>query len=119
MKQVLFTLAVALGAIATAVTTPFGSFAQGGYPQRPITIIVPAAAGGPSDTVARLVAESMSTDLGQPVLIENFSGAGGSLGAGRVAKALPDGYTLLLYHIGVATFSALYPNLTYNPGQAF
>ena len=82
-------------------------------------MLVPAAAGGPSDTVARLVAEAMRADLGQRVVIENVGGAGGSIGAGRVAKAAPDGYTLLLYHIGVATFGALYPNLPYNPGEDF
>lgn len=91
--------------------------AQEAYPTRPITIIVPAAAGGPSDTVARLVAQAMSPKLGQQMLIDNRGGAGGSLGAGQVAKAAPDGYTLLLYHIGVATFSALYPNLQYNPAE--
>ncbi|OYX84263.1 MAG: hypothetical protein B7Y84_17145 [Azorhizobium sp. 32-67-21] len=83
--------------------------AQEAYPSRPITLIVPAAAGGPSDTVARLVAQAMSTKLGQQVLVDNRGGA--------VAKAAPDGYTLLLYHIGVATFSALYPNLPYNPAE--
>ena len=91
--------------------------AQEAYPSRPITLIVPAAAGGPSDTVARLVAQAMSAKLGQQVLVDNRGGAGGSLGAGQVAKAAPDGYTLLLYHIGVATFSALYPNLPYNPAE--
>jgi tripartite-type tricarboxylate transporter receptor subunit TctC len=107
-------------ALMTAVTMFSGpSFGQDAYPRRPITILVPAAAGGPSDTVARLVAEAMRADLGQPVLIENVGGAGGSLGTGRVAQAPPDGYTLLLYHIGVATFGALYPELRYKPGEAF
>ncbi|MTH80278.1 tripartite tricarboxylate transporter substrate-binding protein [Paracoccus aestuariivivens] len=87
------------------------------YPSRNITILVPAAAGGPSDTVARLLGEAMSKDLGQQVMIENAGGAGGSLGAGQVAKADPDGYTLLLYHIGVATFSSLYPDLPYDPSE--
>jgi tripartite-type tricarboxylate transporter receptor subunit TctC len=82
-------------------------------------MIVPAAAGGPSDTVARLVAEAMSADLGQRVVIENAGGAGGSLGAARVAKSEPDGYTILLYHIGVATFGTLYPNLPYKQEEAF
>lgn len=91
--------------------------AQGAYPQKTITMVVPAAAGGPSDTVARLVADAMGTDLGQRIVIENIGGAGGSIGAGRVAKAAPDGYTVLLYHIGVATFSALYPKLNYKPGD--
>jgi tripartite-type tricarboxylate transporter receptor subunit TctC len=119
MKRVLVTLATALGLVATATTFAGPSAAQPAYPNRPITLLVPAAAGGPSDTVARLVAEAMRADLGQQLVIENVGGAGGSLGAGRVAKAEPDGYTLLLYHIGVATFGALYPNLPYKPGEAF
>lgn len=89
------------------------------FPDKPITIIVPAAAGGPSDTVARLVAQSMGETLGQQVLVENLGGAGGSLGAGQAARAAPDGYTLLLYHVGVATFSALYPQLPYEPTSDF
>ncbi len=89
------------------------------FPDKPITIIVPAAAGGPSDTVARLVAQSMGETLGQQMLVENLGGAGGSLGAGQAARAAPDGYTLLLYHVGVATFSALYPQLPYEPQTDF
>src|SRR5215203_2359556 len=112
------TLAFAFSFVAAMLATDL-SMAQGAYPDKPITMIVPAAAGGPSDTVARLVAEAMGADLGQRVVIENVGGAGGSLGAGRVAKAAPDGYTILLYHIGVATFAALYPNLTYNPVEDF
>jgi tripartite-type tricarboxylate transporter receptor subunit TctC len=119
MKRVLLSLAAALGLATTVTMLSRPAVAQGAYPARPITMLVPAAAGGPSDTVARLVAEVMSADLGQRVVIENAGGAGGSLGAGRVAKAAPDGYTLLLYHIGVATFGALYPNLPYKPGEAF
>ena len=71
------------------------------YPTRTITIIVPFAAGGPTDTVTRLVAEAMQRDLGQQIVVENVGGAGGTLGAARVAKAEPDGYTLLLHHIGM------------------
>ncbi|MCM2435938.1 tripartite tricarboxylate transporter substrate binding protein BugD [Agrobacterium rosae] len=104
--------------LATASVVP-AAHAQDNYPSSPITIMVPAAAGGPSDTVARLVAQSMSKTLGQQVLVENMGGAGGSLGAASVAKADPDGYRLLLYHIGVATFAALYPNLAYKPIDDF
>lgn len=111
-----FTFAV--GLVAAAASADFAA-AQGTYPDKPITMIVPAAAGGPSDTVARLVAEAMSADLGQRIVIENAGGAGGSIGSGRVAKSPPDGYTLLLYHIGVATFASLYPGLQYNPSEAF
>lgn len=93
--------------------------AQTDYPTRPITIIVPFAAGGPTDTVARLVAEPMTRTLGQQVLVENVGGAGGTLGARRVAKADPDGYTLLLHHIGQATSASLYRKLAYNPATDF
>jgi tripartite-type tricarboxylate transporter receptor subunit TctC len=117
MKRVRSIITAALTTAATMLSG--AAVAQDAYPTRPITMLVPAAAGGPSDTVARLVAEAMSTDLGQRVVIENVGGAGGSVGAGRVAKAAPDGYSLLLYHIGVATFGALYPNLPYKPGEAF
>ncbi|MEP9353907.1 tripartite tricarboxylate transporter substrate-binding protein [Xanthobacter sp. KR7-65] len=89
------------------------------YPNRPITMVVPFAAGGPTDTVARLVAESMSKTLGQQVLVENVGGAGGTRGAGQVAKAAPDGYTVLLHHIGQATAATLYRKLPYNPATDF
>src|SRR3712207_5297424 len=82
--------------------------AQADYPERPITMIVPFAAGGPTDTVARLIAEPMTAKLGQQVIVENVAGAGGTLAAGREAKADPDGYTLLLHHIGLATSVGLY-----------
>jgi tripartite-type tricarboxylate transporter receptor subunit TctC len=77
--------------------------ARADYPERPITMIVPFAAGGPTDTVGRLVAEAMTQALGQQVIVENVGGAGGTLGAARAAKADPDGYTVLMYHIGQAT----------------
>ncbi len=110
-------LTAALATVAMAFAAP--AFSQDAYPSKPVTILVPAAAGGPSDTVARLVAEAMTKDLGQQVLIENVGGAGGSLGAGQVVKAEPDGYTLLLYHVAVSTFGALYPDLAYEPGTDF
>ena len=89
------------------------------YPDRTITVVVPFAAGGPTDTVTRLVAEAMSKDLGQQVIVENVGGAGGTLGAGRVANAEPDGYTLLLHHIGMATSATLYRSLAYDTLNAF
>ncbi len=104
MRPTSLGFAFALG-LVTACVNANPTAAQNAYPDKPITMIVPAAAGGPSDTVARLVAEAMSADLGQRVVIENAGGAGGSLGAARVAKSAPDGYTILLYHIGVATFA--------------
>ena len=73
------------------------------YPTKPITMIVPFAAGGPTDTVARTVAALMSKTLGQTVVVENAGGAGGNIGNEKVAKAAPDGYTILLMHIGIST----------------
>jgi tripartite-type tricarboxylate transporter receptor subunit TctC len=84
------------------------------YPNKPITLVVPAAAGGPTDTVARLIAESMTRTLGQTVLVENIGGAGGTLGMARVAKAAPDGYTIAVWHIAQATAPSLYSNLKYD-----
>jgi len=105
-----------------------GILAQGGalgvasgqsFPGRPVTIIVPFAAGGPTDTVSRLVAEAMGRDLGQTVLVENAGGAGGTIGAQKVASARPDGHTLLLHHIGMATTPSLYRRLPYDPIGGF
>ncbi|MBB3946849.1 tripartite-type tricarboxylate transporter receptor subunit TctC [Rhizobium skierniewicense] len=108
------------GAVAAAAVSLFAlSAAAQTYPQRNITMVVPFAAGGPTDTVARLVAESMSKDLGQQIIVENVGGAGGTLGAGRVASADPDGYTVLLHHIGMATSATLYRKLAYNTLEAF
>ena len=85
------------------------------YPSKVITMIVPFAAGGPTDTVARLLAQSMSKELKQTVLVENVAGAGGTLGAGRVARSPGDGYTVFLHHIGHSTAPALYRKLPYDP----
>ncbi|MER8581363.1 tripartite tricarboxylate transporter substrate-binding protein [Mesorhizobium sp. M1423] len=108
----------ALAAVAVAMLYPLAAGAQT-YPERTITVVVPFSAGGPTDTVTRLVAEAMSKDLGQQVIVENVGGAGGTLGAGRVANADPDGYTLLLHHIGMATSATLYRNLAYDTLNAF
>jgi tripartite-type tricarboxylate transporter receptor subunit TctC len=84
------------------------------YPNKVITMIVPFAAGGPTDTVARLIAGPMGKTLKQQVIIENIGGAGGTIAAGRVAKSPPDGYTILIHHIGMSTAPALYRKLPYN-----
>lgn len=105
--------AVALAALALSAAS-FGSASAQDFPNRTVTMVVPFAAGGPTDTVARLVAESMSRSLGQQVIVENVGGAGGTRGAGQVAKAAPDGYTVLLHHIGQATSATLYRKLPYN-----
>lgn len=106
-----------IAALCVALT-PSWALAQD-YPSRPVTIVVPFSAGGPTDTVTRLVGEAMSKDLGQQVVVENVGGAGGTLGAARVAEAEPDGYTLLLAHIGMATSATLYRQLPYEPLEAF
>ena len=114
------TLKTVLGLTAAfAVTLSSAAALAAGYPERTITMVVPFAAGGPTDTVARLVAESMSKDLGQQIVVENVGGAGGTLGAGRVAAAEPDGYTVLLHHIGMATSATLYRKLAYDTLNAF
>jgi tripartite-type tricarboxylate transporter receptor subunit TctC len=107
-----------LGALAFSAIAAAPAAAQQ-YPTRPISIVVPFAAGGPTDTVSRLVAEVMGRDLGQSVIVENVGGAGGTLGANRVAQARPDGYTLLLHHIGMATTPTLYRRLPYDPVNGF
>jgi tripartite-type tricarboxylate transporter receptor subunit TctC len=105
----------ALVALAFAASASWAA-----YPDKPITIIVPFAAGGPTDKVARDLAEVMRKSLAnQTVLIENVGGAGGTLGAAKVAKASPDGYTLLLHHIGMATSPALYRNMPYKTLEDF
>ncbi|HEY5900104.1 MAG TPA: tripartite tricarboxylate transporter substrate binding protein BugD [Burkholderiales bacterium] len=101
---------LALGATAIA----FSAAAQQ-YPTKSITMLVPYAAGGPTDTVARVVAQSMSKPLGQTVLVENKPSAGGILAPEQVKNAKPDGYTILIHHVGMATTPALYRQLRYNP----
>ena len=96
-----------------------GTAAAQAYPQKPITMIVPFAAGGPTDTVGRTVAMAMQKRLRQSVVVENVAGAGGTVGAARVANAAPDGYTILLYHVGMATAPSLYPNLSFDPQRSF
>ena len=90
------------------------------YPDKPVTIVVPFAAGGPTDKVARDLGEVLRKGLNnQTVVIENVGGAGGTLGAAKVAKAAPDGYTLLLHHIGMATSPALYRKMPYDTTNDF
>jgi tripartite-type tricarboxylate transporter receptor subunit TctC len=108
---------LALAAL-TALASTAGFAAD--YPgDKPVTFIVPFTAGGPTDKVARDLAEAMRKPLGGTIIIENVGGAGGTLGAGKVAKAAPDGHTLLLHHIGMATAPALYRNLAYKPLEDF
>ncbi len=95
-----------------------GVYAQQ-YPTKVITLVVPYAAGGPTDTVARLLAQSMGTTLKQQMIVENTVGAGGTIAANRVAHAAPDGYTIFIHHIGHSTAPALYRKLPYDPINDF
>jgi tripartite-type tricarboxylate transporter receptor subunit TctC len=89
------------------------------FPSRAITITVPFAAGGPTDVISRLMADGMGRNLGVPVVVENVTGAGGTIAAGRVAQARPDGTTLLMHHIGHATTATLYRKLPYDVENSF
>lgn len=109
-------LASALAAAGLWVTAAIG---EENYPARPITLVVPYAAGGPSDVIARLIGQSMSATLGQQIVVENVAGAGGTTGAARVATAQPDGYTLLIHHLALAAGASLYKNLRYDTLSAF
>ncbi|HEX2555553.1 MAG TPA: tripartite tricarboxylate transporter substrate-binding protein [Microvirga sp.] len=114
MKKLLTALATAIGLAAT------GAAAQGQYPQRTVTLVVPFAAGGPTDVISRIMGDHMSRTLGQQVVIENVTGAGGTVGVTRVMKAAPDGYTILMGNLGTQAASVgLYPNLAYDPRTDF
>jgi tripartite-type tricarboxylate transporter receptor subunit TctC len=111
MTRLSCTLVRAAGALlACSLTVPA---AMAAYPDKPIVLVVPFAAGGPSDKIARDIAESLRKPLGQTVVVENVGGAGGTLGTARVLRAPADGYTLLVHHIGLATAPALYKTLAY------
>lgn len=128
------TIALALAACGPGAGTPApatGGPATGGpgstpaasaaawTPTGPITIVVPFAAGGPTDTVTRTVAGPMGTALGQQIIVSNVAGAGGTLAAGQVATAAADGYTVLMHHIGMSTAPSLYADLPYDPLTSF
>jgi tripartite-type tricarboxylate transporter receptor subunit TctC len=112
---------VLLVAVALAVTACGGGSdgGAGGYPDRNITMVVPFSAGGPTDTVTRLVAKPMSAKLGAQIVVQNVEGAGGTVAAGEVSRARPDGYTVLMHHIGMSTAPALYADLPYKPLEDF
>src|SRR6266540_721377 len=113
MKRLLAVLSTILALAATS------AFAQN-YPTRPVTIIVPFAAGGPTDIIARIVGEYFSKSLGQQFIVENVAGAGGTTGITRGAQARPDGYTIMMGHMGThGAAPALYPNLKYDPTKDF
>ena len=104
-----------LQAAAIALAAAFAVQAHAQYPNHAVTLVVPFAAGGPTDVVARTLAQAMTRTLGQAVVVENKLGAGGTIAANYVAKAAPDGYTVFIHHNGMATATALYRKLPYNP----
>lgn len=107
---------IAVAALALAAS---GALAQG-FPTRPITMIVPFSAGGPTDIIARIVGDHMSRTLGQQVVVENVVGVGGTTGITRGAQSAPDGYTIMMGHMGThGAAPALYPNLKYDPAKDF
>ena len=117
LNRMLATCGLSFFAVAAAAIAP--SQAQD-YPTRNITMIVPFAAGGPTDVIARIVTAHMQQTLGQPIIIENVVGAGGTTASTRASKAAPDGYTLITGHMGTHAASVpLYPNLAYHPSKDF
>src|SRR5262245_38501525 len=108
-------------AAAGAALVLFASLAAAqSYPTRPVTIIVPFAAGGPTDIIARISADAFSKTFGQQFIVENIAGAGGTTGITRGAQAAPDGYTIMMGHMGThGAAPALYPNLKYDPTKDF
>ena len=112
MKKLLIALAATMGLAITAHAQT--------YPAHPITVIVPFAAGGPTDIIARIVGENMSKTLGQQLVIENVAGAGGTTGTTRAAQAAPDGYTIMMGHMGThGAAPGMYPKLRYDPVKDF
>ena len=114
LKAVILT---SVAALAAGLAAP--AMAQAPFPDRPISLIVPFAAGGPTDVVARMIAIPMSKSLGQTVLVENAVGAGGTIAATKVARSAPNGYTIFLHHMGMSTAPALYKKLAFDPLKDF
>lgn len=116
MKRRTLLAATAAGGLAAM---PLGSMAQA-YPSKPITVVVPFAAGGPTDALARILCQRMGEALGQQLIVENVGGAGGTIGVAKVARATPDGYTLAFTHMGtLAVNIALYKSLPYDSQKDF
>src|ERR671914_1288422 len=115
--------AIGVVSLVAACSDNVGGAAGGGdaegYPDQNITVVVPFSAGGPTDTVTRLIAEPMAAKLGTKVVVQNVEGAGGTVAAGQVARDKPDGYTVLMHHIGMSTAPALYQDLGYQPLESF
>ena len=116
-KKIKTWLGLAFG--AGLLTLQAAAVAENAWPDKPVTLVVPYSAGGPTDVVARLLAVPMGRSLGQTVIVENTVGAGGTIAPARVARATPNGYTLLLHHMGMATAPALYKKLPFDPLKDF
>jgi tripartite-type tricarboxylate transporter receptor subunit TctC len=118
-------MVAAIGVVSFVVACSDNGAAGGGggdagnYPDQNVTVVVPFSAGGPTDTVTRMIAEPMAKKLGAQIVVQNVEGAGGTVAAGEVARAQPDGYTVLMHHIGMSTAPALYKNLDYKPLEDF
>lgn len=110
-------MGIALGAALLPLHAP--AMAQTAWPDKPVTLVVPYSAGGPTDVVARMLAIPMGKSLGQTVIVENTVGAGGTIAPARVARAAPNGYTILIHHMGMATAPALYKKLSFDPLKDF
>jgi tripartite-type tricarboxylate transporter receptor subunit TctC len=109
-----------LAAAALVAATVLPAQSRAAYPERPITMIVPFAAGGPTDVIARIVGEHMSRTLGPQIVVENVAGAGGTTGITRAAQAAPDGYTIAMGHMGThGAAPAVYPDMKYDPAKDF
>lgn len=113
VRRVFVTGALSLAVSGIAMGLPQAAHAEDNFPSKPITLVVPFGAGGSSDMLGRVIARALSTELKQQVIVENKGGAGGTIGAASVARAAPDGYTLLLSNVGLTSASALYKNLPY------
>jgi tripartite-type tricarboxylate transporter receptor subunit TctC len=112
-------LVIMAAGAALALTSPFGKTAVHAYPVRPVMLVVPFPAGGPTDTIGRVVAEGLQAALGQPVIIENVPGATGSIGTGKVARADADGYTLILGTVATHVFNGAAYSLKYDVAKDF
>ena len=118
LKKTLFAGIAAIVSAGTLLGSNIAS-AQKDWPSKSITLVVPFAAGGPTDSIARLIAVPMGQSLGQTVVVENVAGAGGTIASTKVARAAPDGYTIYIHHMGMATAQALYDKLPYDPMTSF
>ena len=107
------------GAAIAAFGAGTSAFGQAAFPDKPVSLVVPFAAGGPTDVVARMIAIPMGKALGQTVLVENAVGAGGTIAATKVARAAPTGYTIFIHHMGMSTAPALYKKLSFDPLKDF